>query len=221
MKSLKYIIVLLAILLSDIAYPQKIVRIVKSHVLIDTNKTSGLKIGNKVNVFRKLKSGQMINNGKLKIVMFKQGKTVGKIISQHPKYKITVGDIISIPERKEGVYSPTLSYLSIGAGLIACGLGYYYYDQADQMYTDYVAASTLRERDRLYNKTSSTYDNNSNFSYGIGGGLIAFGIIYYFINRNIEPPPTPPTTQKPVSISPIHKPHYVGMGINICLNRTR
>jgi hypothetical protein len=220
MKSLKYIIVLLAILLSDMSYSQKIVRMVKSHVLIDMNKTSGLKIGNKVNVFRKLESGQMINNGKLKIILFKEGKTVGKIISQNPKYKIAVGDIISIQKRTKSASSHTLSYLSIGTGLIAFGLGYYYYDQADQMYADYVAASTLQERDRLYNKTS-TYDNNSNFSYGIGGGLIAFGIIYYFINRSNEPPPTPPTTEKSLSISPIYKYNYVGMGVNICLNRKR
>lgn len=223
MRVRKCSLLLLVLVLSVSVYSQEITRIVKSHVLINTDESSGLKPGNKVSVWRKTPTGEEKKIGKVEIVMFKEGKCVGKIISENPRYKIGVGDYIGLPQiikAKAKSYSGQnkylLSYLSIGTGIVACGLGYYFYDQAEQSYEDHIAASTQDERIRLFDKTTS-YDTKSNVSFGIGGGLIAFGIINYFIIRHNNSTPT--YYEKPVSLYPIHQKGYVGMGVHLSLNR--
>ncbi len=213
----------MVLVLSVSVYSQEITRIVKSHVLINTDESSGLKPGNKVSVFRKIPTGEEKKIGKLEIVMFKEGKCVGKIISESPRYKISVGDYIGLPQivkAKAKSYSgenkQLLSYLSIGTGIIACGLGYYFYDQADQSYEDYLVAKTSSEQMRLQDKTSN-YDNKSNFSFGIGGGLIVFGVINYLVTRHNNSTPT--YYENPVSFYPIHQNGCVGMGVHLSLNR--
>ncbi len=224
MRVLKCSLLLLVLVLSVSVYSQEITRIVKTHVLIDTDETSGLKPGNKVSVLRKTPTGEEKKIGKLEIIMFKEGKCVGKIISENPRYKIGVGDYIGLPKIVKTKTSPTysgdnkylLSYLSIGTGIVACGLGYYFYDQADQSYEDHIAASTQDERMRLFDKTTS-FDTKSNFSFGIGGALIAFGVINYLITHHNNA--SPAYYEKPVSIYPIHQNGCVGMGVHLCLNR--
>ena len=222
MRVRKCSLLLLVLVLSVSVYSQEITRIVKSHVLINADETSGLKPGNKVSVFRKAPTGEEKKIGKLEIVMFKEGKCVGKIISENPRYKIGVGDYIGFPQivkartkSYSGENKYLLSYLSIGTGIVACGLGYYFYDQAEQSYEDHLAASG-DEKIRLFDKTTR-YDTNSNVSYGIGGGLIALGIINYLITRHNDSTPT--YYEKPVSLYPIHQNGCVGMGVHLSLNR--
>jgi hypothetical protein len=221
MRVLKCSLLLLVLILSVSVYSQEITKIVKSHVLINTDETSGLKAGNKVSVLRKTPTGEEKKIGRIEIVMFKEGKCVGKIISENPRYKIGVGDYIGLPKISQtkpsysGGNKHLLSYLSVGTGIVACGLGYYFYDQAEQTYEDHIAASTQDERMRLYDRTTS-FDTKSNFSFGIGGGLIAFGVINYLINRHNDSPST--YYEKPITVYPIQKNGCIGMGINLSLN---
>lgn len=198
---------------------QNIERVSRMHVLVDIDHTSGLKVGDRMKVLRKLDSSEMQEVGEIKVVMFKGGKTVGKILSEVSPYRIEIGDIVDWMGAKPsvGINRNLLSYLSIGTGLVACGLGYYFYDQADQYYNDYGFATTIQEKKRLQDKTV-TYDNRSNFSFGVGGGLLAFGVIYYILNHRIESKPPPTEEEIPLSLYPIHKKGLTGIGLQLSFN---
>jgi hypothetical protein len=74
-------------------------------------------------------------------------------------------------------------YLSIGAGILSCGLGYSFYNKANTIYSDYKNAKTADDATRRYNDAVK-YDKNTNIALGIGAGLIVLGVICPLLKSN-------------------------------------
>ncbi len=97
-------------------------------------------------------------------------------------------NISSFIEFSEGTASterkPTsghwISYSAIGAGLIASIVGYSFQNKANGYYQDYSNSKIPTDANRFWKKTNDC-DKLSNISFGIGGGLIVFGIVYHYL----------------------------------------
>lgn len=214
------------LMLSDITYAQTILKRSKKYVIVNIDETFGLKVNDQVNVYKKINTEDIQNVGAIKIVLFKKGKCIGQVVSESPHFPITTGDFVSLQEnftKKKNRYassdSPSssrsnfLSYLSMGTGILASGLGYYFYDQANQSYQNYEAATNSQDAVKLYDETAS-FDNKSKISCGVGGGLIIVGIISYLMNRD-NPQPKP---NKTFSIQPARNNNFVGLTMSWCIN---
>ena len=180
---MKYYIFLLFIFtfsINKLAFSQKILQVNNKFVLIDIDESAGLQLNDKVLVYKILNSGKVKIVGIVEIVIFKNRKCGGKIISESSINKIEVGDLINVKK-----YSPVrkdkrsiLSYVLIGTGVIASGTSLYFHNQANQTYREYESATTTEDAIRLFDKTTS-FDKNSQISLGVGGVLLAIGIIYF------------------------------------------
>jgi hypothetical protein len=128
------------------------------------------------------------------------------VTNQTPKKKRPVPK--KYPVSKVTIYKPdhTFSILMFGAGIIASGLGYYFYSQADQTYSEYQAAPTASDAVSLYNKTVD-YDNLSQISLGIGSGLITASLLRIILKK----PPKQPVSKTNLSINPVQKKGFVGI----------
>ena len=73
-----------------------------------------------------------------------------------------------------------ISYSAIGAGLVASIVGYSFQNKANGYYQDYSNSKIPTDANRFWKKTND-YDKLSNVSFGIGGGLIVFGIVYHYL----------------------------------------
>ena len=82
MKYFKCFALLSLILLSDVAFSQAILKRAKKYVVIDIDQAFGLNLSDEVNVHRKQMSGDVQNIGKVKIILFKNGKSIGEILSE-------------------------------------------------------------------------------------------------------------------------------------------
>lgn len=154
----------------------KIVRISQKYVLLNPGNPYELNIGDKLPVYKPSTSGEFQKSGEIKIVTFQNGQYAGKIIKEINPFKIVVGDFLGKPEYKSGV-SNLLTYGSLGIGITATGLGYWFNYRADRIYSDYISAETTKDAIRLYDNTVKM-DKQSKIAYDIGGGMIAIGILY-------------------------------------------
>jgi hypothetical protein len=147
------------------------------------------KIGDLIKIYR-LVEGKNIYVGNAKIIQLRNSQCALEIISESKKIK--AGDFSKQNYDKDTnkpIYSNnnqdiikrdkrnyTLTYLTLGAGLIASGVGYNYYNKTIQTYDNYKIANTRDETDRLYAEAEK-YNSNTKISLSIGGGLIAYAII--------------------------------------------
>ena len=93
-----------SLLMINNLYSQEIIRIHNQYILIDIDKSSGLKIGDDVNVIRVNSPESPFIIGKVKIVRYQNGRYAGKILSVKNKYQIKKGDHIQIQQLKYRVW---------------------------------------------------------------------------------------------------------------------
>lgn len=193
-------VLFLTLIITNGVWSQKIIRRTNKFVLIEITLQSEIKIGDQFNVYRSgLKfQDQMI--AKIKILRIQGSKCAGEIISESEEYPINVGDFLKLTHAKNETTLDTFNdenltlnqsrtqlytkksnnlprYLSVGAGILSCGLGYSFYNKANTIYSDYKSAKTAEDATRLYNDTVK-YDKSTNIALGIGAGLIVLGVIY-------------------------------------------
>jgi hypothetical protein len=183
MKTSKILFVAFFILFSHQSFSQNILKRINTLVLIDINERSGCRVGDQLPVFRKRGASER-EMGRIVVVQFKNNKCAGKIISENAVNKITVGDFVKQKSSvKRGIPASsykkdhTITYLSIGTGLAGLGLAYYFDTKANATYKDYKTANTVAKTVDCYEQTIS-YDKKSRVSMGVGGGLIACGLLY-------------------------------------------
>jgi hypothetical protein len=113
-----------------------------------------------------------------------------------------------------GERSHVLTYASIGLGVVAGGLSYYFYNQGNTKYDEYEAATKKQEAVDLYDEAQGN-DTKALISAGIGGGLIAFGIMYeLFLNKGDSYFYSSENSR--LSVRPIQTREY--SGIHVALN---
>lgn len=191
MRSHKFIVLLLFLAFASSAHSQTIIATSPKFVILEND--PNLIMGNEYFVLKKLDNGEIVQVGKVKLIREIKGKLAGKITAKSPNYNIAKGDFLRMPTYAVGKKSNFLTYSSIGAGLIAAGAGYYFYDQGNKAFDDYEQAQTSLEAIELYEDTR-TWDRKSQISYGVGGTLITMGVLYAILNREkpvrdfLEPP---------------------------------
>jgi len=230
MKHLKYIILLVCFVFASSVFSQKIVKVKKPYVLIDISRESGYRVGDELLVYHPGEEDEDKLVGLVELITFKGDECAAKIIKESVTTKIQVGDVIkpyqtSTPKKDKGRAStrpstpPSYglqkksqlpSYLSLTAGIISCSVGYYYYNEAEKN-TQVIPASD--EYESLKDETRR-FDNTANFCFGLGGGLVAYGIVNYILTyrTNIR-------INQRVSVMPVHKRDFFGMGLTVNLNK--
>ncbi|MBN1895321.1 hypothetical protein JW906_12540 [bacterium] len=208
-------ILLFALILAGSVFSQNITRISGSHVLIDIDESSGFRVGEKADVMRKTEAGAFMKVADLRVVMYREGKCVGKVLHRGSN-PVQLNDFIQKRASRAGlslIGNRTLSYIAIGTGLAACGFGYYYNDQGDQAYDRYLAAVNPDQYNVAVNHVQ-TYDRRRNFSYGLGAGLVTAGVINLLIGGSPQPNPA-----KVAYAAPVRKNGASGVGVIISLNQ--
>lgn len=228
---------LLTMIVAVAAFPQKITKINRPYVLIDVSASSGVAVGNKLNVVRQIGPGQEKTIGKVEIVVFKQGKCAGKIISETSSYPMRVGDQIQLQQaatnqpkttKRSTASTPTYraassanylpTYLSVAAGVAAFGASYYYWDQAEQSAKSYDAMSMSDKSNNhdSIEKDLKKYDALSNSFGAVGGALITAGIAYYLFNRS-----SVSSLSSNIDVQPIYASNYKGMNLSLSFNHPK
>jgi len=208
-------ILLFSMILAGSVFSQNITRISGSHVLIDIDESSGFRVGEKADVMRRTETGAVVKVADLRVIMYREGKCVGKVLNRGPN-PVALNDFIQKRASRGGfslIGNQTLSFCAIGTGLAACGFGYYYNDQGDQAYDHYLAAVNPEQYNVAVNHVQ-TYDRRRNFSYGLGAGLITAGVINLLIGGSPQPNPA-----KVAYAVPVQKNGTSGVGVLISLNR--
>lgn len=226
MNYLKSFMLILVVLLSDVGFSQTILKRQKNYVVVDIDEMFGLQVNDRVNVYRNFDSGAVQNIGTLKVVLFKKGKCIAQIVSENTTFPIEIGDFISLEdnfsskqEKKSALGNSsskknnTFSYVSFGLGIAASGLGYYFHEQANQNYNDYKAATTSQDAKDLFDQTIAI-DKKAKIGLGVGGGLIAMGLISYLLNHK----KSQPGPDHAFSLNPVLKKNYWGLGVNLNFN---
>jgi len=173
-------------------------------------------------------------------VTFRQGKCAAKVIQEKSGYRINKGDYIqqgqgsdldflfgeSEPDLNQsrqsrtahqagsGRTSHTLSYVLIGTGVASLGYGYYTYGQANSYYDKYEATGNYNEAVKYYNKTID-YDKSAQIYAGIGGGLIAIGVMKIILSNRSGPASY---SYDKIKVIPVCARHYLGIHFNYALN---
>jgi len=237
MKHLKYVILGLCFVFTSSVFSQKIIKVKKPYVLIDISRDSGYQIGDECLVYHPIEGEEDKLVGVVELMAYKENQCAAKIIKESTTMDIQEGDIIA-PYQKSGektdkivkkstpsgIVSSTQSryafqrksqlpsYISLSAGILSCTIGYYYYHEAEKN-SELIPANTAEYED-LKDETKK-FDNTANFCFGLGGGLVAYSIINYILTRR-----TNLKMSENVSIVPVHKRDYFGMGITVNLNNT-
>jgi hypothetical protein len=230
------------------AQAQRILRVSGNYVLIDISRSSGLKVGDQINVFGKSASGDEIIVGKVQIVEFRNDQCAATIVTKNSQYKISVGDKVAVndsesidylfkddeqentfrsnqnsfsrndPNPSRASYGPrksnTFSAVLIGSGVVAAGLAYYFNDKANDTYDDYQNANTTDKAISYYKDTASL-DQNAQISMGVGGGLIALGIIKILLNRSNQSQ----YSANQFQIDTVNRQSYAGLKISFNINK--
>ena len=111
-----------------------------------------MKVNDKVPVYKKIAAGKTKKVGLIQIKLFQKGKCFAQILKQDPELRIEIGDFINNEEDFEKIANnkssgrKTLPYLTLGTGLLASGLGYYFHDQANQAYKNYEEAKNYIQK---------------------------------------------------------------------------
>jgi hypothetical protein len=186
-KKTMLLVLFLALIITNGALSQKIIRRTNKFVLIEIAPQSETKIGDQFDVYRNNPKYQDRKIGRIKILKFQGGKCAGEITIENEKLPIASGDFVKLYQSQTQLYIKKSNnmprYLSIGAGIMSCGLGYSFYDKANNIYGDYKSAKKAEDATRLYNDAVK-YDKNTNIALGVGTGLIVLGIIYPLIKSN-------------------------------------
>ena len=231
-RSLGYWLVLGCLIWTGSGYSQQVTRIRRPYILINIASTSDLKKGDQLFLYRVGDSGHPLVVGRIEVVRIQGNNCAAKILSEDRKNPIELNDRLmvqgdmsvmrSMGQREESGlqsgqirYTPRrshwISYASITAGLISTGLGYYFYNEAE-LYSKITPISYEHQAELA--DDIRRYDNQSNFSYYLGGGLIAFGVIHYLITHN-----KPVYRNQAFHIAPVQKKGYYGMGVQFALKR--
>jgi len=222
MRYFGYATLLFLLIFVDQNYSQKVIKKNKKYVVLDITQSYGLKVNDKVPVYKKIASGKIQKIGLIQIRLFQKGKCVAQILKQNPELKIEIGDFINNEEDFEKTSNnnarsrrKVLPYLTFGTGLVASGLGYYFHDQANQAYKNYEQATTS-ESAVTYYKQTTRFDNQAKISLGVGGGLAVIGLITMLTNRSHSTSSEP---EPEISIEPWSQPGQVGFSMNWNFNR--
>ncbi|MBN2091406.1 hypothetical protein JW964_17470 [candidate division KSB1 bacterium] len=222
MRYFGYATLLFLLIFVDQNYSQKVIKKNKKYVVLDITQSYGLKVNDKVPVYKKVASGKIQKIGLIQIRLFQKGKCVAQILKQDPELRIEIGDFINNDEEFEFTSNnnapsrrKVLPYLTFGTGLLASGLGYYFHDQANQSYKNYEQAKSTSEAVNYYNQTTR-FDKQAKISLGVGGGLAIVGLITMFTNRSH---PTSPEPEPEISMKPWSQPGQVGLTMNWNFNR--
>ncbi len=233
MKSRILLIICTAVVLSQSIFAQEVTRVKRPYVLIDIGQEEGVKVGDEMNLYRLDAAGNPIRTARIEIITFRGTRCGAKIIVENDQYMIRNGDRLLMPYETEirskmvqrsrtnpqamssYQYRPSrshwLSYVSITAGLISGGLGYYFYNEADELSN--IEPMSLEHQSELAEDIRK-YDNQSNFSAGLGGGLVAFGVLHYFLTRN-----KPANPNQVFTWHPVQQKGMVGMGVQFALKK--
>lgn len=189
---------------------QEIVKIIDNYGLINLGKNSGLNEGDKLRLFRKLDTGEIITVGKIEIIKFQNDKCVAKIIKEYSPYIVSLGDFLvikhSVRERNNN-----LSDVLIGSGIIASVVSLILRSYGDRTYKEYEEAQTIDDAVRLYDKTIS-YDRKAKVILGVGCAFITVGILTYIFNKSEKL-----QLQNKLTITPTQKKEYSGLTISLNL----
>lgn len=229
MRSLRFWLVLFCFVWIGNSFSQQVKRIRRPYVLVDIENYSNVKLGDELLIYRIGDSGESVTIAKVEVVRIVGNDCAVKILAESQTTPIQVSDrfmAVGGVSEKQSLEQPTgrrpttqmqyrpsrshwLSYVAITAGLISGGLGYYFYYEAEQASKEnpvsYEHQAELDDRIRRY-------DNQSNFSCYLGGGLIAFGVIHYLFTHN-----RPVVRDRAFNIEPIQKKGYYGMRIQFAL----
>lgn len=234
MKSRIIIAICIALLCSSFTFSQEVTRVKRPYILIDVAEGEGVKIGDEMNIYRLDAAGNPVITARVEIVTFRGSRCGAKIIVEDDQFMIQTGDRLLMPYENDirqqliqrgppSTEPPTtqyrynygrshwLSYVTITAGLISGGLGYYFYNEAEDLSN--VQPLSLEHQYELAEEIRK-YDNQSNFSVGLGGGLIAFGVLHYFLTRN-----KPPNPNQIFTLHPVQKRGVMGMGLQFALKK--
>ena len=162
-----------------ICYSQKISKIQKPYILINIDQNSGIHIGDHVAILRLDSKGKPFSIGQAEILKFKNGKCAGRIISLNNGYRIKYNDFIQTIKPDNRTRN-MISLVNISLGIVSAGVGYHYHSKANIIYSDYKNSRDSQTVIKLYDETIR-YDKKSQISFGVSGGLIGFGILYYFL----------------------------------------
>lgn len=235
MKHFRYVILGVCFVFTSSVFSQTIIKVKNPYVLIDISENSGYQIKDQFLVYHPIEGEEDKLVGVVELMAFREDQCAAKIIKESVSTKIQEGDIVSPyqvankekmqkdkpTESSQKISSSTSpyhfqqksqlpSYLFFTAGLISCGVSYYYYNEAEKTATTY--HTSQEEHDSLVDEARK-YDKISNFCLGLGGGLIAYSVVNYFLTRraNIK-------MSRRISVVPVHKRDFYGMGLSINLN---
>ena len=232
MKALKFFLILSCLIWVGSGFSHQVTRIVRPYILLDIEKTSNVKIGDQLFLYRMGDDGQAGVIGKVQVVRIQGTDCGARILFEDEENPIQLGDrLMTIGETavKQSatpsttraqtpsgrVFQPRnnqwISFAAVGAGLVAAGLGYHYYWEAEQL--SKISPVKHQHQAELQN-TVRQYDNRSNFSTYLGGGLIVFGVVHYFITRN-----RPVAQRQAINIQTIQKKDYLGVGVQLALKK--
>jgi len=189
MRNFKLIFVLIILSFNSFVYSQYVSKRIGNYIRISIDETDGYEIGNTIPICRSI-NGKRVVIGKAEIVTFRNSECALKIISENPVIQVgdfvnelnenTDNDILESFNSTPNIYSKkrdhTLTYVSLGAGILISGIGNSYYTTAKKHYNDYQVAATSQDAVRLYDLAKKNYDY-SIISFSIGGGLVLFALI--------------------------------------------
>ena len=242
MQNIKYALrltLLLTFLFVSAGQAQSVLETSNEFVLIDISQSSGLHVGDKIQIYRKTTAAEDSVVAEVEIVQFKDKICAAKILD--PNFSIRVGDYTKInndvaiknlfekyetkapngpfssnssPKKQTYQKNNTLSYILMGSGVLASGLGVFFNTKADNTYEDYKDALTTKRMADLYDETTR-YDKVAQISMGIGGGLIVLGLVkWLFLDKTPAQP-----DQHAFRVDPVTTPTYAGLNLSFDLHR--
>jgi len=211
---------------------------VNPYVLLKFDKGFDAQKGDILYIYRNLENGKRVVVAKVSVMAVKKDLCAVKIIKKSKRHPLALGDLAKkpssgiSPEIDEQTFASVkkeqnrpasvsiinssenrnhlITYLTASAGLVISGLGYYYYDQAGITASQHY--STTTEYENLVILTDK-YDKRANYCFYIGGGLIAAGLLHYFLTNSTGYYPSTAS----YNIMPVTSPGFSGLSIAIPL----
>jgi|GEM_PF-2371560 len=225
------------LLLQVPAQAQQVVRVNRPYILIDVASRENIHVGEVYRLYR-WEGQTAVVTGKIEALVFRAEHCAFKITEENSNNKIKAGDwllrpdealpqALAGPAEESGAIDPMmnaapqaelrssrrnrhwLSWLTIGAGVVAGGYAYHNWDQAEA--ASEIEPISAEHYARLVDDVRR-YDKNTNFFSGLSGGMIALGVVHYFLTRN-----TPEIQAGPVAIAPVSSKSNLGVGVKLAL----
>ncbi|MCD6116506.1 hypothetical protein J7K93_05795 [bacterium] len=220
------------------ALAQTVIKVKDPYVLLKFDKGFDAQKGDILYIYRNLENGKRVVVAKVSVMAVKKDLCAVKIIKKSKRHPLALGDLAKkpssgiSPEIDEQTFASVkkeqnrpasvsiinssenrnhlITYLTASAGLVISGLGYYYYDQAGITASQHY--STTTEYENLVILTDK-YDKRANYCFYIGGGLIAAGLLHYFLTNSTGYYPSTAS----YNIMPVTSPGFSGLSIAIPL----